>query len=98
MPFHFYLPDHPCLGQLKGFTGIDDPYEEPDKAELVIEAAGPDGVLRRPEDQAVQILTYLRSKVWGGYAGGFSHKMSCQHKSPLLSQGFLLHPHTSRAP
>ena len=49
-------------GQLKGFTGIDDPYEEPTNAELVIEAAGPDGKLRRPEDQAAQILAYLRSK------------------------------------
>ncbi len=49
-------------GQLKGFTGIDDPYEEPEKAELVIEAAGSDGRLRRPEDQAKQILAFLRSK------------------------------------
>ncbi len=49
-------------GQLKGFTGIDDPYEEPESAELVIEAAGPDGKLRRPEDQASQILTFLRAK------------------------------------
>jgi adenylylsulfate kinase len=49
-------------GLLKGFTGIDDPYEEPTNAELVIEAAGPDGKLRRPEDQAQQILEFLRSK------------------------------------
>ncbi|GAX82740.1 hypothetical protein CEUSTIGMA_g10166.t1 [Chlamydomonas eustigma] len=49
-------------GQLKGFTGIDDPYEEPENAELVIEAAGPDGNLRRPEDQAAQILEYLKLK------------------------------------
>jgi adenylylsulfate kinase len=48
-------------GQLKGFTGIDDPYEEPKNAELVIEAAGQDGKLRRPEDQAKQILDFLRS-------------------------------------
>lgn len=49
-------------GKLKGFTGIDDPYEEPENAELVIEAAGPDGKLRRPEDQAAQILAFLREK------------------------------------
>lgn len=47
-------------GQLKGFTGIDDPYEEPENAEVVIEAAGADGKLRRPEDQAAQILQFLR--------------------------------------
>ena len=49
-------------GQLKGFTGIDDPYEEPENAELVIEAAAADGKLRRPEGQAEQILAYLREK------------------------------------
>lgn len=54
-------------GKLKGFTGIDDPYEEPEAAELVIQAADEHGNLRRPEDQARQILDYLRSK---GYLNG----------------------------
>lgn len=49
-------------GLLKGFTGIDDPYEEPENAEITIEVAGPDGKLRRPEDQAVQILAFLKQK------------------------------------
>lgn len=49
-------------GLIKGFTGIDDPYEHPEKPELTIEAAGPDGKLRRPEDQAAQILAFLREK------------------------------------
>ena len=26
-------------GEIKGFTGIDDPYEEPEKAEIVVETA-----------------------------------------------------------
>jgi adenylylsulfate kinase len=26
-------------GEIKGFTGIDDPYEEPDQAELVIDTS-----------------------------------------------------------
>lgn len=46
-------------GQLKGFTGIDDPYEAPPKAEIVIdtEAVAPDAA-------AKQILDYLER---GGY-------------------------------
>ena len=41
-------------GQLKGFTGIDDPYEAPDKAEIVIDTES-----TKPEDAAAQILAYL---------------------------------------
>ena len=41
-------------GELKGFTGIDDPYEAPDGAEVVI-----DTETTSPEDAAKQILTYL---------------------------------------
>ncbi|MDP9175245.1 MAG: adenylyl-sulfate kinase [Planctomycetota bacterium] len=46
-------------GQLKGFTGIDDPYEAPVKAELVIETEK-----SKPEEAAAQILAYLEK---GGY-------------------------------
>jgi adenylylsulfate kinase len=44
-------------GQLKGFTGIDDPYEEPTKAELVIDTSK-----TSVEAAVAQILTYLESK------------------------------------
>src|SRR5205809_3692251 len=44
-------------GQIKGFTGIDDPYEAPEKAEIVIDTekvtAG---------DAAQQILSYLEQR------------------------------------
>jgi len=46
-------------GQLKGFTGIDDPYEAPDKPEIVIETE-----TTSPEEAAKQILGFL---VKGGY-------------------------------
>src|SRR5207244_2945886 len=46
-------------GQLKGFTGIDDPYEAPEKPEIVIETE-----TTKPEDAANQILAYLEQ---GGY-------------------------------
>lgn len=46
-------------GQLKGFTGIDDPYEAPTKAELVI-----DTETANPGEAAAQILAYLEK---GGY-------------------------------
>ena len=41
-------------GQLKGFTGIDDPYEAPQKAEIVIDTES-----TKAQNAAVQILAYL---------------------------------------
>ncbi|MCC6423880.1 MAG: adenylyl-sulfate kinase [Phycisphaerales bacterium] len=46
-------------GQIKGFTGIDDPYEAPTKAEIVI-----DTETTKPDAAAKQILDYLER---GGY-------------------------------
>ena len=46
-------------GQLKGFTGIDDPYEAPEKAEIVI-----DTETTSAGDAAAQILAHLEK---GGY-------------------------------
>lgn len=47
-------------GKVKGFTGIDDPYEEPLNPELVLDARCPDGRLQSPINQAAQILKYLQ--------------------------------------
>jgi adenylylsulfate kinase len=47
-------------GLIKGFTGIDDPYEEPDRAEIVLDAIdGATGKMVGPEAQAAAILAYL---------------------------------------
>src|SRR5687767_4489679 len=46
-------------GQLKGFTGIDDPYEAPEKPEIVIDTETTPAV-----EAAQQILAYLEK---GGY-------------------------------
>jgi adenylylsulfate kinase len=43
-------------GELKGFTGIDDPYEAPTKAELVLNSAAKDA-----ETLAEEVIAYLRS-------------------------------------
>jgi len=43
-------------GQLKGFTGIDDPYEAPLKPELVLDAAN-----RSAQELADEVIAYLRS-------------------------------------
>jgi len=42
-------------GELRGFTGIDDPYEPPEKAEIILDAA-----IKRPETLAEEVLAYLR--------------------------------------
>jgi sulfate adenylyltransferase len=41
-------------GEIKGFTGIDDPYEAPDHPEIVA-----DTVADSPEENARKILAYL---------------------------------------
>jgi adenylylsulfate kinase len=46
-------------GQLKNFTGIDDPYEAPEKPEIIIETES-----TKPDQAAQQILGYLER---GGY-------------------------------
>jgi len=44
-------------GELKGFTGIDDPYEEPTKPEMTIDATN-----TSPQEAAAQILRYLAER------------------------------------
>ena len=44
-------------GQLKGFTGIDDPYEAPEKPEIVI-----DTETMKPEVAAERLLAYLEER------------------------------------
>ncbi len=44
-------------GEIKGFTGIDDPYEAPEKAELVLDSGS-----KSAEDLADEVLAYLRSQ------------------------------------
>ncbi len=43
-------------GQIKGFTGIDDPYEAPENPHLVLKSAE-----HSPEVLARQVISYLRS-------------------------------------
>ena len=43
-------------GIIKGFTGIDDPYEEPEHAEIVL-----DTVSHSPEESAAEVLLYLEN-------------------------------------
>ncbi len=42
-------------GEIKGFTGIDDPYEAPEKAELILNSGE-----RTPEELADEVIAYLR--------------------------------------
>lgn len=48
-------------GEIKGFTGIDDPYEPPEDPEIRLHAFKSDGSQTSPEELASQILSYLRS-------------------------------------
>nr|ACG47301.1 adenylyl-sulfate kinase [Zea mays] len=52
-------------GKIKGFTGIDDPYEAPLNCEIEIKEV--DGVCPPPAEMAGQVVTYLEEK-------GFLHE------------------------
>ncbi|CAB4285792.1 unnamed protein product [Prunus armeniaca] len=47
-------------GKIKGFTGIDDPYERPLNCEIEIEQK--DGVCPKPAALASQVVSYLEEK------------------------------------
>ncbi len=44
-------------GEIKGFTGIDDPYEAPNKPEIVIDTSKVS-----PQDASIQVIEYLESR------------------------------------
>jgi sulfate adenylyltransferase len=44
-------------GEIKGFTGIDDPYEEPVNPELIL-----DTIKTTPEENARKIINYLQGR------------------------------------
>jgi adenylylsulfate kinase len=43
-------------GEIKGFTGIDDPYEEPLRPEIVVDSAA-----QRPEQLAERVIAWLEN-------------------------------------
>jgi len=57
-------------GAIKGFTGVDDPYEEPFDPEITLECYETGNRRqRRPEDMAAEVIEYLRAR---GYLSRFS--------------------------
>ncbi|XP_051143079.1 adenylyl-sulfate kinase 3 isoform X2 [Andrographis paniculata] len=49
-------------GKIKGFTGIDDPYEPPLKCEIEIELEGKGGHCPTPNEMAGQVVSYLEDR------------------------------------
>jgi adenylylsulfate kinase len=49
--------DKAFAGEIKEFTGVDDPYEEPESAEIVIESEN-----ENPEDSVDKVLSWLEAK------------------------------------
>ena len=47
-------------GKIKGFTGIDDPYEEPEQPQIVLRHTDAQGHVSSPEDMACTIIQYLQ--------------------------------------
>ena len=59
-------------GEIKGFTGVDDPYDEPVDPEVVCHTAD-----ETPEESAAKIIQYLRDKGFlpaAGANGSGTHK------------------------
>lgn len=49
-------------GKIKNFTGIDDPYEEPENPEITLDAKDTQGNMASAEDMAAAIMNYLEEK------------------------------------
>eukprot|EP00898_Chlorokybus_atmophyticus_P006132 jgi/Chlat1/651/Chrsp103S00967 len=47
-------------GKIKGFTGIDDPYEAPEAPELIMEIYDCSGALNTPANMAASLVNYLK--------------------------------------
>lgn len=60
-------------GKIKQFTGIDDPYEEPEAAEIVLDAKDASGNMASAEEMAGKIIDYLEK---GGYLEAPKHSTS----------------------
>ena len=59
-------------GEITGFTGVDDPYEPPERAEITLET-----VDASPEENALKILSYLERR---GFAKADNWSMSQEHQ------------------
>ena len=46
-------------GEIKGFTGVDDPYEAPENPEIVVDTEG-----LEPEESAAQVVAKLEELAW----------------------------------
>ncbi len=46
-------------GEVKGMTGVDDPYEAPEAAEVELQAMTPGGASASPQQLAAALLAYL---------------------------------------
>lgn len=51
-------------GKIKNFTGIDDPYEEPENPEITLDAKDKEGNMASAEDMAAEIIRYLEEKTY----------------------------------
>lgn len=76
-------------GEIKGFTGIDDPYEEPLNPEVIV-----DTDKETPEESAAKILARLRELGYlGGEAGGeeevYTREEEEKVKERLANLGYL---------
>ena len=69
-------------GKLKGFTGVDDPYEEPENPELVVETNK-----EAPEQSAERIL--LKLEELGYLEPEDNSDESKQVKDRLTAMGYL---------
>ncbi|CAI5526154.1 unnamed protein product, partial [Closterium sp. Naga37s-1] len=66
-------------GIIKGFTGIDDPYEEPTAAEVVMEVAGEGDAMQSPEAMAATLIEHLEHHGFLPSCGGARGADAAQH-------------------
>ncbi|KAJ0973696.1 hypothetical protein J5N97_015661 [Dioscorea zingiberensis] len=78
-------------GKIKGFTGIDDPYEPPLNCELVIQPK--DGECSSPSSMAEQIIRSLQCKVKAKPTGTKEHSLAVKKSGDQFAQEALYTSH-----
>ena len=71
-------------GQITGFTGVDDPYEEPVNPEITLDTVSND-----PAMNARKIIEYLEERSFllpDGWLGALGNKASAQHRTTTANR------------
>ncbi|KDD76745.1 adenylylsulfate kinase [Helicosporidium sp. ATCC 50920] len=69
-------------GQIQNFTGVDDPYEAPQKPEITLTPYRADGTMHTPEEMAAKVIGFLED---AGYIARPSARKGSHLSQPVVA-------------